>query len=175
MKSGPPSATRIIAAMVPRSQAMALKPAEFIRRFLLHVLARGFHRIRHYGLFASAARKDNLARAPPASGRAPTNDPRFHRKWRRFGTMAPLPVFSHAPRQQHQDHPGELRRGPVRFARTSGRYPIHPSRRQSLRPRHSMPGSAYRTTAIEPIQSAPEITRGDSLLRTASTGHSARR
>ena len=66
---------------------------EFIRRFLLHVLARGFHRIRHYGLFASAARKDNLARAPPVSGRAPTNDPRFHRKWRRFGTMAPLPVF----------------------------------------------------------------------------------
>jgi hypothetical protein len=96
--------------MVPRSQAMALKPAEFIRRVLLHVLARGFHRIRHYGLFASAARKDNLARAAPASGRTPTNDPRCHRKWRRFGTMAPLPLFSHAPR------------GPVRFARTSGRH-----------------------------------------------------
>jgi hypothetical protein len=46
-----------------RYQVMTLEPAEFIRRFLLHILPRGFHRIRHYGLFASAARRDNLARA----------------------------------------------------------------------------------------------------------------
>jgi hypothetical protein len=45
-----------------RYQVMTLEPAEFIRRFLLHVLPRGFHRIRHYGLFASAARRENLAR-----------------------------------------------------------------------------------------------------------------
>ncbi|OZA82260.1 MAG: hypothetical protein B7X77_01315, partial [Caulobacter sp. 39-67-4] len=31
---------------------MALSPAEFIRRFLIHVLPSGFHRIRHYGLLA---------------------------------------------------------------------------------------------------------------------------
>jgi len=36
---------------------------EFIRRFLIHVLPDGFHRIRHYGLFASASRADNIARA----------------------------------------------------------------------------------------------------------------
>jgi hypothetical protein len=35
----------------------------FIRRFLIHVLPRGFHRIRHYGLFASTSRADNTARA----------------------------------------------------------------------------------------------------------------
>jgi hypothetical protein len=35
---------------------------EFIRRFLLHVLPKGFHRIRHYGLLASAGRRANLAR-----------------------------------------------------------------------------------------------------------------
>jgi hypothetical protein len=46
-----------------RHQVMTLEPAEFIRRFLLHVLPRGFHRIRHYGLFASAVRRENLARA----------------------------------------------------------------------------------------------------------------
>ena len=46
-----------------RYQAMTLEPAEFIRRFLLHVLPKGFHRIRHYGLLASAVRKDNIARA----------------------------------------------------------------------------------------------------------------
>ena len=36
---------------------------EFIRRFLLHVLPKGFHRIRHYGLLASAGCKANIARA----------------------------------------------------------------------------------------------------------------
>ncbi|MEA3244079.1 MAG: transposase, partial [Pseudomonadota bacterium] len=36
---------------------------EFIRRFLLHVLPSGFHRIRHYGLIANTTRKDNLMRA----------------------------------------------------------------------------------------------------------------
>jgi hypothetical protein len=46
-----------------RYRTMALVPGEFIRRFLLHVLPKGFHRIRHYGLLASAARKANIARA----------------------------------------------------------------------------------------------------------------
>jgi hypothetical protein len=46
-----------------RYRTMTLVPGEFIRRFLLHVLPKGFHRIRHYGLFASAARKANIARA----------------------------------------------------------------------------------------------------------------
>jgi hypothetical protein len=48
---------------VERYQAMTLGADEFIRRFLLHVLPRGFHRIRHYGLLASGGRRDNLARA----------------------------------------------------------------------------------------------------------------
>ena len=42
---------------------MTLPVDEFMRRFLLHVLPRGFHRIRHYGLLANAARVENLARA----------------------------------------------------------------------------------------------------------------
>jgi hypothetical protein len=36
---------------------------EFIRRFLLHVLPKGFHRIRHYGLLANGNRAANIARA----------------------------------------------------------------------------------------------------------------
>ncbi|VWX50640.1 hypothetical protein NOVOSPHI9U_30052 [Novosphingobium sp. 9U] len=44
-------------------QTMTLSADEFIRRFLLHVLPKGFHRIRHYGLLASSARKTSLARA----------------------------------------------------------------------------------------------------------------
>jgi len=46
-----------------RQRVMILPADEFIRRFLLHVLPRGFHRIRHYGLLASSARKANLALA----------------------------------------------------------------------------------------------------------------
>jgi hypothetical protein len=46
-----------------RYKVMTLAPAEFIRRFLIHVLPEGFHRIRHYGLFASTSRTSNIARA----------------------------------------------------------------------------------------------------------------
>ena len=45
-----------------RLKVMRLPPEEFIRRFLIHVLPDGFHRIRHYGLLASAGRKATLAR-----------------------------------------------------------------------------------------------------------------
>jgi hypothetical protein len=46
-----------------RYGTLTLSTHEFIRRVLLHVLPKGFHRIRHYGLLASAGRKANLARA----------------------------------------------------------------------------------------------------------------
>ncbi len=46
-----------------RYRMMTLAPDEFIRRFLLHVLPKGFHRIRHYGLLATAACKASIARA----------------------------------------------------------------------------------------------------------------
>jgi hypothetical protein len=46
-----------------RYRTMTLAADEFIRRFLLHVLPKGFHRIRHYGLLASAGCKANIARA----------------------------------------------------------------------------------------------------------------
>jgi hypothetical protein len=44
-----------------RYKTMTLSTAEFMRRFLLHVLPGGFHRIRHYGLLANAWRKESLA------------------------------------------------------------------------------------------------------------------
>lgn len=66
---------------------MTLDGDEFIRRFLLHVLPDGLHRIRHYGLFANGARADNIARArslldalppapPPAEPDATTPAPK---------------------------------------------------------------------------------------------------
>jgi hypothetical protein len=61
-----------------RDKAMTLSPEEFMRRFLLHVLPSGLHRIRHYGLLANGSRKASLALArellcEPASAVAPTN------------------------------------------------------------------------------------------------------
>ena len=46
-----------------KAKVMTLPISEFIRRFLIHVLPGGFHRIRHYGLFANTARVKNIARA----------------------------------------------------------------------------------------------------------------
>ena len=57
-----------------RQQVMTLAADEFIRRFLTHVLPRGFHRIRHYGLLAGSVRKESLAQARDMLGVAPTTD-----------------------------------------------------------------------------------------------------
>ena len=46
-----------------RYKQMTLATGEFIRRFLIHVLPKGLHRIRHYGLFAKSSCADNIARA----------------------------------------------------------------------------------------------------------------
>ena len=59
---------------------MRLETSEFIRRFLLHVLPAGFHRIRHYGLFANSVRVGNIATirrlldaAPPDNEQTPAS------------------------------------------------------------------------------------------------------
>ncbi|MDE2397078.1 MAG: IS91 family transposase [Burkholderiales bacterium] len=69
-----------------RYKTMTLTPQEFMRRFLLHVLPGGFHRIRHYGMLANGSRKASLALArdllqaePPrreATGNAAEASPR---------------------------------------------------------------------------------------------------
>ena len=58
-----------------RWKTMTLAPHEFIRRFLMHVLPKGFHRIRHYGLFANGHRAANIARARELIGAAPRVEP----------------------------------------------------------------------------------------------------
>ncbi len=58
-----------------RQRVMTLAPNEFMRRFLLHVLPRGFHRIRRYGLLASSARKANIARARELLAVTPPPEP----------------------------------------------------------------------------------------------------
>ena len=63
-----------------RWKTMTLHPHEFIRRFLIHVLPKGLHRIRHYGLFANGSRAANLAKARellgvPVLASEPTPEP----------------------------------------------------------------------------------------------------
>jgi len=57
-----------------RQQIMTLAADEFIRRFLLHVLPKGFHRIRHYGLLTGATRKARLDHVRQLLGVAPAPD-----------------------------------------------------------------------------------------------------
>ena len=65
-----------------RHKTMTLMTDEFMRRFLLHVLPAGFHRIRHYGLLANANRKTHIPTvrellhqpAPPPTADAATAD-----------------------------------------------------------------------------------------------------
>jgi Putative transposase/Transposase zinc-binding domain len=59
-----------------RQKIMTVASDEFIRRFLIHVLPSGFHRIRHYGLFANGGRAENLARARDLLGVSPTQSER---------------------------------------------------------------------------------------------------
>jgi len=54
-----------------RSTTMTLDVGEFIRRFLIHVLPKGFHRIRHYGLFAGSNRAETIATARKLLNLAP--------------------------------------------------------------------------------------------------------
>ena len=72
-----------------RQRIMTLATDEFIRRFLLHVLPQGFHRIRHYGLLASGGRKANVAHARELLAVAPV----------------PAPETSAAGEREHQRPP----------------------------------------------------------------------
>jgi hypothetical protein len=63
-----------------RYRTLTLATDEFIRRFLLHVLPKGFHRIRHYGLLASATCKANIARARELIAAPVMDRPTEHRR-----------------------------------------------------------------------------------------------
>src|SRR5208337_2829421 len=86
-----------------RWKTMRLHPHEFIRRFLMHVLPKGFHRIRHYGLFASANRAENIAtaRARRPARRRPTTAAGYH-TGRAACAALPMPEL----RRPHDRHRG---------------------------------------------------------------------
>jgi hypothetical protein len=77
-----------------RQQIMTLTTDEFIRRFLLHVLPRGFHRIRHYGFLAGSNRKAGLAHIRAILGTPPpprSTDPEPDTRAAATDVRAPCP------------------------------------------------------------------------------------
>jgi hypothetical protein len=89
-----------------RYKCMTLATDEFIRRFLIHVLPKGLHRIRHYGLFAKGARANNVARArelltvaKPASAAVDPNKPSCPCCG---GRMIIIEVFARGATPRHQ-------------------------------------------------------------------------
>jgi hypothetical protein len=97
-----------------RYKTMTLPTHEFIRRFLMHVLPKGFHRIRHYGLFANGHRAANLAHAremlhvaPPATApetvaTADASAPRAQPCPCCGGRMLVIEIFARGCKPKHQ-------------------------------------------------------------------------
>jgi hypothetical protein len=93
-----------------RHKTMTLDTDEFIRRFLIHVLPHGFHRIRHYGLFANTVRSNNLSQMRQAlhtpqttSNEVDTNNDTSHCVYLCRSCGSPMAIFKildpdHAPR-----------------------------------------------------------------------------
>ena len=87
---------------------MTLDADEFIRRFLIHVLPDGFHRIRHYGLFANANRADNIALARRLLG-VPDPAPSSRRERRRRKSSRRRRVERLSLLRRAYDHHRDLR------------------------------------------------------------------
>jgi Putative transposase len=87
-----------------RQKVMTLATAEFIRRFLIHVLPQGFHRIRHYGL--QHARRQHRPSAPSARRASTAQRRRYQlrRNRRAQAALAPVPVLRR-PHDRHRDVP----------------------------------------------------------------------
>ena len=79
-----------------RYKVMTLATHEFIRRFLLHVLPKGFHRIRHYGLLANGGRTENIAKARALLAVSPAAAGRHAPPRRRPSRTAPASCRGHA-------------------------------------------------------------------------------
>jgi len=93
-----------------RCKRMTLAIDEFIRRFLIHVLPRGFHRIRHYGLLARTSCADNIARAhellavqkPQAEPADATDANEAHRCPHCSGRMIVIETFARGSMPRHR-------------------------------------------------------------------------
>ena len=156
-----------------RYRTMTLAADEFIRRFLLHVLPKGFHRIRHYGLLASPGCKANIARAreliaapmppvdPPAGAR--------HRRSGRHDRSSPAVPLLRRPHDHRRGlwarrrtaRPALRRRGAGFEAMTipvvSLQHPFAGTSRSRRRARFIPASASAGTTSLISPQSGPRL------------------
>ena len=120
-----------------RWKTMTLAAHEFIRRFLLHVLPKGFHRIRHYGLLANGNRAAAIAKArellecpppPPEPGR-----PLRHLPMSRARCRAPVPAAADACTSSRRSRRGRCPGTDRRQRSPSGSTRHEPCRPSALR------------------------------------------
>jgi hypothetical protein len=105
-----------------RSKVMTLDAAEFMRRFLLHVLPPGFHRIRHFGFMANGHRAARLARRRRLLAEQAAMDERpVERPW---------PATNHAPTSCHDHDACPCCGGVPRIVWVPPRAPPHPASRR---------------------------------------------
>jgi hypothetical protein len=110
-----------------RQQVMTLSTDEFIRRFLLHALPRGFHRIRHYGLLAGATARP-ISSTPADCLRSHHRPRTTHLSTRQIpdrcaraaaaiwsSSSASRAGINRAPRHPSSAHPEDQRRDPARL------------------------------------------------------------
>lgn len=127
-----------------RYKTMTLEAHEFMRRFLLHVLPRGFHRIRHYGLLGNAHRTAHLAtarallNAPPAARAAAAAE---------AGASTPSPHPFPVPALRGTDDGPLHAPAPTAHPRSAGLLMLHLTSRTRPLP----PAQAPRVLAKEPI------------------------
>ena len=170
-----------------RQRVMTLAVDEFIRRFLLHVLPRGFHRIRHYGLLAGSARKDSLARARKLLAVAPPPDDDISAQPVEAhspcpccgGHMIVIETFERCPghRRMHHLQPGRSSRDPARPATTHCRSTGSAAANARARPlyrQRSLEDLSYRSDEPKELLDrattrSVRITRGASRIRSART------
>src|SRR6202171_1331653 len=110
-----------------RYKTMTLKPDEFIRRFLMHVLPTGFHRIRHCGLLASGTKTETIVRARQLIAAVAPVHTAHQPQTPDSAPATDLPTHP-CPTQQIQT-PGLPRRPSIRNGGARANLPLRPQRR----------------------------------------------
>ena len=141
-----------------RHRTMTLHADEFIRRFLLHVLPTGFHRIRHYGLLATGGRKLNI-RPSPRTPRGPDDGNSSTRRVRSTHSKATVPLL----RRAHGRH----RRLRAHFPGTRSPAFSPASRIDGVVTRHGQIQSLVEVPPLREIAPSRPQTFGNDVIATA--------
>ena len=146
-----------------RQKTMTLAAEEFIRRFLIHVLPNGFHRIRYYGFLGNRHRARKLALCRDLLGMAPAapSDPPSDFRDQVVALIGAIPAS--VPALSHRDHGGDWLCAADHLFACPG-YVMTADPRPNL-PALTNRDSSARSHARQPALKHP-VRGGDAVLRT---------